>query len=161
MTVRLSALRAGRALPPRNFLVLISVRGWVDPRSILRLEGLGQLKKKIHLIGTRTRDFPVCSIVPQPTTLPRAPFVFYCTVQKASSTSTSKRIYFEHKNWCFRMVLKSKTRHNRPDATFAVENHMMGCEVVKYVRNLPYCQVDRRAVAQYEHSTNCLLRRGE
>jgi hypothetical protein len=38
----------------------------------VRLEGLGQLKK-IHLIGTRTHDLPVCSIVPQPTTLPRAP----------------------------------------------------------------------------------------
>jgi hypothetical protein len=37
----------------------------------VRLEGLGQLKKK-HLIGTRTRTF-ACSIVPQPTTLPRAP----------------------------------------------------------------------------------------
>jgi hypothetical protein len=31
----------------------------------MRLEGLGKLKKKIHLIGTRTRDLPVCSIVPQ------------------------------------------------------------------------------------------------
>jgi hypothetical protein len=38
----------------------------------VRLEGLGQLKK-IHLMGTRTRDLPACSIVPQPTTLPRAP----------------------------------------------------------------------------------------
>jgi hypothetical protein len=38
------------------------------------LEGFGQLKK-IHLIGTRTRDLPACSIVPQPTTLPRAPTV--------------------------------------------------------------------------------------
>jgi hypothetical protein len=28
---------------------------------------------KIHLIGTRTRDLPACRIVPQPTTLPRAP----------------------------------------------------------------------------------------
>jgi hypothetical protein len=28
---------------------------------------------KIHLLGTRTRDLPDCSIVPQPTTLPRAP----------------------------------------------------------------------------------------
>jgi hypothetical protein len=36
----------------------------------VRLEGLGQLKK-IHLIGTRTSDFPACSIVPQSTTLPR------------------------------------------------------------------------------------------
>jgi hypothetical protein len=30
----------------------------------MRLEGLGKLKKKeIHLIGTRSRDFPACSIV--------------------------------------------------------------------------------------------------
>jgi hypothetical protein len=40
--------------------------------AIVRLEGLGQLKK-IHLIGTRTRDLPACSIVPEPTTLPCAP----------------------------------------------------------------------------------------
>jgi hypothetical protein len=39
---------------------------------MVRLEGLGQLKK-IHLIGIRTRDLPACSIVPQPTTLPRDP----------------------------------------------------------------------------------------
>jgi hypothetical protein len=71
MAVRLSALRACRHLPPGKFLVLISVKGWVDPRTIVRLEGLGKLKKKkkkIHLIGTRTRNFPACSIVPQPTT---------------------------------------------------------------------------------------------
>jgi hypothetical protein len=37
----------------------------------VRLEGSGQFKK-IHLIGTRSRDLPACSIVPQPTTLPRA-----------------------------------------------------------------------------------------
>jgi hypothetical protein len=33
---------------------------------MVRLEGLGKLKR-IHLIGTRTRDLPDCSIVPQPT----------------------------------------------------------------------------------------------
>jgi hypothetical protein len=32
MTMRLSALGAGHPLPPGRFLVLISVRGWVDPR---------------------------------------------------------------------------------------------------------------------------------
>jgi hypothetical protein len=37
----------------------------------VRLERLGKLKKKKNndLIGTRTRDLPTCSIVPQPTTL--------------------------------------------------------------------------------------------
>jgi hypothetical protein len=39
----------------------------------VRLEGLGQLKKFNDLIGDQTRDLPTCSIVPQPTTLLRAP----------------------------------------------------------------------------------------
>jgi hypothetical protein len=45
MSVRLSAIRACRPLPPGRFMVLISVRGLVDPRAIVRLEGLGLLKK--------------------------------------------------------------------------------------------------------------------
>jgi hypothetical protein len=46
MAVRLSALCAGRPSPPGRFLVLISVRGWGDPRAIVRLEGLSQLKSQ-------------------------------------------------------------------------------------------------------------------
>jgi hypothetical protein len=51
MAVRLSALRAGRPLPPRRLLVLISVRGLVDPRAVVRLEGLGQLKNPVTSSG--------------------------------------------------------------------------------------------------------------
>jgi hypothetical protein len=40
----LSAPRASRSLTPGRFLVLISVRGWVDPKAIVWLEGLDQLK---------------------------------------------------------------------------------------------------------------------
>jgi hypothetical protein len=39
---------------------------------MVRLEELGKLKN-IDLIGTRTRDLLACNILPQPTTLPRAP----------------------------------------------------------------------------------------
>jgi hypothetical protein len=72
MAVRLSALRAVRPLPPQTALVLISVRRLVDPRAIVRLKGVGKLEKSNDLIANRTCDFPDCSIVPQPTTLPRA-----------------------------------------------------------------------------------------
>jgi hypothetical protein len=53
-------------LPPGRFLVFISVTGWVDPRAIVRLEGLDKLKNSYD-IGNRNRDLPACSIVSQPT----------------------------------------------------------------------------------------------
>jgi hypothetical protein len=57
MTVRSLALRAGRPLPPGTFLVLISVRGWVDHRTILRLEGLGQFKNPVTSSGNEPATF--------------------------------------------------------------------------------------------------------
>jgi hypothetical protein len=47
----------------------------VNPRAIMRLQGLGKLKEVSSVIKNRTRDLPACGIVPQPAMLPLVPYV--------------------------------------------------------------------------------------
>jgi hypothetical protein len=44
---------------------------------LVRLEGLGKLKKFIDFIGSRTSDLPACSIVPKKTPWPESASELY------------------------------------------------------------------------------------
>jgi hypothetical protein len=66
---------------------ILSVKSWEDPRAIVRLEGLGKLKKNsMASSGLETATFWAYSIAPQPITIPRAPS-FECTLQHYSRFS--------------------------------------------------------------------------
>jgi hypothetical protein len=104
------------------FLVLISVRGRVNPRATVRPR-ITLMENSNNTIGNRTREIPVFSAVPQPTATHRAPHVL-----QNIKTTLYKHIHRNHPP-------TSKTTRLFPHkilATYCKNRNIFSTFMVKY-----------------------------
>jgi hypothetical protein len=90
--VRLSALCDGRPLLPGRFLVRFSASGWVNICGHSAVRRIKSTEKLNDLIWNRTRDLPVCIIVPQPNMLSCAQSVYQPTTGWAAVVRLPVRV---------------------------------------------------------------------
>jgi hypothetical protein len=93
MAVRLSAPRAGRPLPPRKIPGTHFCQRLSKPQGHSAAGRIRSIEKSNDLMGYETRDLAACSVVPQPTTLPRAPTLNGTDIKKLLIYFRTLRIY--------------------------------------------------------------------
>ena len=102
--------------------MVISVRGSVEPTTIVRPEGLCQMKYSSNTIKNRTHDLPTSSAVPHPTASQRVPH-----------NEVSNEFYFSwyrKKMWCI-IHLKPKLFW---DSWKTVQYQDKNCRCISYCR---------------------------
>jgi hypothetical protein len=112
MAVRLSTSRSSLPLPPRRFLVLISVRVCIDPRGHSAAGRIRSIKTFSDPIKNRTCILPGCSIVPQPTTLPRVPWTTKNLTLTYSVSNTALHCYNSATNEMSSRKISKISQHN-------------------------------------------------
>jgi hypothetical protein len=77
-----------------------------QPQSHNAAGRIGPIRKNSINIGIRTHDFSACSTTPQPTTLPRAPYVYFLPL--SSKKNCDKLICQNNKSSLISMLPNSK-----------------------------------------------------